>query len=99
MAAARRSDGLGARRGAIELPLDISLLPSIGRAPCLRALTIGQCPPVMVSAGKGRTMQIVLLIIFFGAVCAMGLWASVSVRAIIDEIARRGGLPFPPGEP
>jgi hypothetical protein len=44
-------------------------------------------------------MQIVLLSCLFGAVCAMGLWASVSTLPTIDEITRRGGSPFPPGEP
>jgi hypothetical protein len=44
-------------------------------------------------------MQMVLLSCVFGAVCAMGLWAAVSVRATVDEVMRRGGRPFPPGEP
>ncbi len=44
-------------------------------------------------------MQMVLLSCLFGAVCAMGLWAVVSAHATIDEIVRRGGRPFPPGEP
>jgi len=43
-------------------------------------------------------MQIVFLSCLFGAMCAMGLWASASVHATIDEIVRRGGWPFPPGE-
>jgi hypothetical protein len=44
-------------------------------------------------------MQVVFLGCFFGAGCAMVLWATSSVRAAADEILRRGGQPFPPGEP
>jgi hypothetical protein len=44
-------------------------------------------------------MQIMLLSCLFGAGCAMGLWAVVSTHATIDEIVRRGGRPFPIGEP
>lgn len=44
-------------------------------------------------------MQLVFLSCLFGVGCAMGLWAALSARATIDEIVRRGGTPFPPGEP
>ncbi|MGH6670603.1 MAG: hypothetical protein ACRECV_01345 [Xanthobacteraceae bacterium] len=44
-------------------------------------------------------MHIIVLSGLFGAVCAMGSWAVVSAYATIDEIVRRGGRPFPPGEP
>lgn len=44
-------------------------------------------------------MQIVLLGCLLGAGCAMALWAVAAAHATIDEIVRRGGTPFPPGEP
>jgi hypothetical protein len=44
-------------------------------------------------------MKMVLLSLVFGAVCAMGAWAAMSAHATINEIVRRGGRPFPPGEP
>lgn len=44
-------------------------------------------------------MQAILLSCLFGAVCAMALWVAFSVRATVDEVMRRGGRPFPPGEP
>jgi hypothetical protein len=44
-------------------------------------------------------MKIVLLSFLFGTICAAGTWATVSTHATIDEIMRRGGRPFPPGEP
>jgi hypothetical protein len=44
-------------------------------------------------------MQIVFLGCLLGAAGAMALWASAAARATIDEIVRRGGTPFPPGQP
>jgi type III secretory pathway component EscT len=44
-------------------------------------------------------MQIVLLGCLLGVCGAMTLWAATAADATIDEIVRRGGLPFPPGEP
>jgi hypothetical protein len=44
-------------------------------------------------------MKMVFLSLVFGAVCAMGAWAAMSAHATINEIVRRGGRPFPPGEP
>lgn len=44
-------------------------------------------------------MQVVFLSCLFGAGCAMALWAAFSAQATADEIVRRGGRPFPPGEP
>jgi hypothetical protein len=44
-------------------------------------------------------MQVILIGCLFGAVCAMGLLAAAPVRATIEEVIRRGGSPFPPGEP
>ena len=43
-------------------------------------------------------MLFIVLSCFFGAGTAMALWASVAARETIDEIVRRGGRPFPPGE-
>jgi hypothetical protein len=44
-------------------------------------------------------MQVILLSCLLGAGCAMAVWAIVNVHATIDEVVRRGGRPFPPGEP
>jgi len=44
-------------------------------------------------------MKFVLFSFLLGAICAMGAWAAVSTRATIEEIVRRGGRPFPTGEP
>jgi hypothetical protein len=44
-------------------------------------------------------MQIVFLSCLLGAGGAMALWAAFAVHAAADEIMRRGGRPFPPGEP
>ncbi len=44
-------------------------------------------------------MLIFLLCCLFGAVLAVGLWTAVTARTTIDEIVKRGGTPFPPGEP
>ena len=44
-------------------------------------------------------MQIVLLGCLLGACGAMALLAATAADATIGEIVRRGGLPFPPGEP
>jgi hypothetical protein len=44
-------------------------------------------------------MQVVIVSCVIGAMCAMGLWAAWSVQAAVDEVVRRGGRPFPPGEP
>jgi hypothetical protein len=44
-------------------------------------------------------MKMVLLSLILGAICAMGAWVAVSAHATIDEIVRRGGRPFPIGEP
>lgn len=44
-------------------------------------------------------MQIVVLGCLLGVGGAMALWAATAAHATIDEILRRGGLPFPPGEP
>jgi hypothetical protein len=44
-------------------------------------------------------MLFIVLSCFFGAAAAMMLWASAAGRSTIDEIVRRGGRPFPPGEP
>ncbi len=44
-------------------------------------------------------MQIVFLTCLLGVGCALGLWVALSTPATIDEIVRRGGRPFPPGEP
>lgn len=44
-------------------------------------------------------MQILFVSCFLGAAWAMGVWVSLSAHATIDEIVRRGGRPFPPGEP
>ena len=49
---------------------------------------VGRCRPCMAVLVNG-----------IGAMCAMGLWTAVSVRMTIDEVMRRGGRPFPPGEP
>ncbi|HTV36430.1 MAG TPA: hypothetical protein VMF12_08350 [Xanthobacteraceae bacterium] len=44
-------------------------------------------------------MQVVFLSCFLGVGCAMALWAAFAVHATADEIVRRGGQPFPPGQP
>jgi len=44
-------------------------------------------------------MKIVLLSFLLGAICAAGAWTAVSAHATTNEIMRRGGRPFPPGEP
>lgn len=44
-------------------------------------------------------MRFIVLSCLFGAGAAMALWASTAARATIDEIVRRGGRPFPVGEP
>ncbi|HTV28571.1 MAG TPA: hypothetical protein VMF32_12375 [Xanthobacteraceae bacterium] len=44
-------------------------------------------------------MKMLALSLILGAVCAMGAWAAVAAHETIDEIMRRGGRPFPPGEP
>lgn len=44
-------------------------------------------------------MLFIVLSCFFGVAAAMTLWASAAGRSTIDEIVRRGGRPFPPGEP
>ena len=44
-------------------------------------------------------MQAVFLGCFLAAGCAMVLLAASAVRAAADEIVRRGGEPFPPGQP
>jgi len=44
-------------------------------------------------------MRFIVLSCLFGAGAAMAIWASVAARATIDEIVRRGGRPFPFGEP
>jgi len=44
-------------------------------------------------------MLIFLLSCLFGAVCAVGVWSAVTAHATIDDIVKRGGTPFPPGEP
>ena len=50
--------------------------------------------------GEGADfMRFIVLSCLFGAGTAMALWASVTARATIDEIVRRGGRPFPPGQP
>ncbi len=43
-------------------------------------------------------MQIIFLSCFFGVGSAMGIWVVLSAHATADEIVRRGGRPFPPGE-
>jgi hypothetical protein len=49
--------------------------------------------------GEGADfMRFIVLSCLFGAGATMALWASVAARATIDEIVRRGGRPFPPGE-
>jgi hypothetical protein len=53
----------------------------------------------MLSEIGTGVVQIVLSGCLFGVVCAMGLWMSASVQATVGEIVRRGGSPFPPGEP
>lgn len=47
---------------------------------------------------SGR-MLVFLLSCLFGAVCAVGLWMTFTAHTTIDEIVKRGGTPFPPGEP
>jgi prolyl-tRNA editing enzyme YbaK/EbsC (Cys-tRNA(Pro) deacylase) len=44
-------------------------------------------------------MLVFLLSCLFGAVCAVGLWTAFTAHTTIDEIVKRGGSPFPPGEP
>jgi hypothetical protein len=44
-------------------------------------------------------MLIFLLSCLFGAVCVVGMWTAVTARTTIDDIIKRGGRPFPPGEP
>jgi len=44
-------------------------------------------------------MLVLLLSCLFGAVCAVGLWTAFTANTTIDEIVKRGGTPFPPGEP
>ena len=44
-------------------------------------------------------MLLIVLSCLFGAAAGMTLWALAAGRATIDEIVRRGGRPFPPGEP
>jgi hypothetical protein len=63
-----------------------------------RVLTIAQSPTASIAA-KGCVMKMFFLSLVLGAVCAMGAWAAVSAHTTIDEIMRRGGRPFPPGEP
>lgn len=44
-------------------------------------------------------MLFIVLSCLFGVATAMTLWAFDAGRTTIDEIVRRGGRPFPPGEP
>jgi hypothetical protein len=44
-------------------------------------------------------MLIFLLSCLFGAVCAVGVWTAITAHTTIDDIVKRGGTPFPPGEP
>jgi hypothetical protein len=44
-------------------------------------------------------MQIIFLSCFLGVGAAMGIWVVLSTHATFDEIMRRGGRPFPTGEP
>jgi hypothetical protein len=44
-------------------------------------------------------MKIAVLKFVLGVVCAIGVWAMASTDETIEEIVRRGGRPFPPGEP
>jgi hypothetical protein len=44
-------------------------------------------------------MRFIVLSCLFGAATAVALWASFAARATIDEIVRRGGRPFPSGQP
>lgn len=44
-------------------------------------------------------MHMIVLSCVLGVACAMGAWAAFSAETTIDEIVRRGGRPFPPGEP
>jgi hypothetical protein len=44
-------------------------------------------------------MLVFLLSCLFGAVCAVGFWTACTAHTTIDEIVKRGGIPFPPGEP
>jgi hypothetical protein len=44
-------------------------------------------------------MLFIVLSCLFGAAAAMTLWALDAGHTTIDEIVRRGGRPFPPGEP
>jgi hypothetical protein len=61
-------------------------------------LTIDQRP--RATNGEGADfMLLIVLSCLFGAAAGMTLWALAAGRATIDEIVRRGGRPFPPGEP
>ena len=44
-------------------------------------------------------MRFIILGCFFSIGTAMALWASAAAHATVEEIVRRGGRPFPPGEP
>ncbi len=44
-------------------------------------------------------MRFIVLSCLFGAGTAMAMWTPVAARATIGEIVRRGGRPFPFGEP
>jgi hypothetical protein len=44
-------------------------------------------------------MQIFFFSCFLGIGSAMGIWVVLSVHDTVDEIVRRGGRPFPAGEP
>jgi hypothetical protein len=68
----------------------------IGRAH-LR-LTNDQRPHATLRKGADFMLFIVLSCLF-GAAAAMTLWALDAGHSTIDEIVRRGGRPFPPGEP
>jgi hypothetical protein len=48
---------------------------------------------------EGNFMQIVLLGCLLGVGCAMAAWVAAAAHTTVDEIVRRGGTPFPPGEP
>jgi predicted phage tail protein len=84
-----------------KLRIDAELPPSMGAREANRPSPTNDCStsPRYNGAQGAGFMQIVLLGCLLGAGCAMALWASAAARATIEEIVRRGGTPFPPGEP